>query len=206
MSLLAVFVLASLGAEPAEDPRAEPREESIGSLLSGETEKADGRDASAQGLLFRMLGWTAALGVAALAAVRIWKKVGGAGRLPAGDAGSLRVIGRTALTPRHFLYAVRVGNQRLLVVGVSGDRISALTEFDDPAQVVALDPSFQTALEGEAGDGNGGERGEGGLSGYRAEVNRLRQMVRGWRGRIARTKSDRPESGIIARGRSEVPV
>jgi len=66
-----------------------------------------------------MLGWVAALAVLAVAAARAWRRF--APRGAAGPEGAgLRVVGRAALTARHFVYAVRVGNQRLLLLGVSG--------------------------------------------------------------------------------------
>ncbi len=202
MSPAALLIIASLlapAAAPAEAPaEARPageappaRTDSIGGLLAEPSPATGDREASSTGLLFRMLGWVAALAVAAVAAVRIWRRM----VVPAAagtGAGAVRVVGRAALTPKHVVYMVKVANQRLLLVGVSGDRITALSEFDDPAQVLAVDSSFQRTLEAAGGEGGPEERGagvpslDGELTSYRHEVRRLLGVVRGWRGRLGR--------------------
>jgi flagellar biogenesis protein FliO len=187
---------AADGSRQAEDRSRE----SVASLLADGPGGTAEADRGGRGILFRMIGWVAAIAVGALAAVRIWKRMAVTARPGGADGGGLRVVGRTSLTPRHSLYAVRVGNARLIVVGVSGDRISALAEIDDPAQVVALDPSFRTALEKAGGpEGPAVREGGGGLdeklSSYRSEVQRLREMVRGWRGKLGRGGAAREAVG-----------
>jgi flagellar biogenesis protein FliO len=199
--LLAALAAADPPAAPgpipsapvAPRPEGEPRAagDSIGSLLSEPASVAE-REGSAGGLLFRVLGWMAALTVAAVAGIGIWKRLTVTGRT-GGEAGGIRVVGRAALTPKHSIYTVRVSNQRLLVVGVSGDRMTSLTEFDDPAQVLALDSSFQKALSAAGGREEAVESAEGGsalldgqLTPYRVEVRKLVEVVRGWRGRLGR--------------------
>ncbi len=217
--------LGGQGAEPApaavpaqETARSLPRD-SVGSLLETPADSAAAGalegSSGAMGALLRLLGWVAAIGVAAVAAVRIWRKVAPRSILGL-DGGGLKVVGRTALTPRHFIYAVRVGNQRLLVVGVSGDRISALSEFVDPAQVLALDRRFPEALSQAGPDdvpGGGGARGGGdkaaskgreeaeglreeSLLPYQREVRKLQDLVRNWRGRLRRSFEPRSESVV----------
>jgi flagellar biogenesis protein FliO len=189
-------------AQPAPAPAGTPAPAagSIGSLLAEPLPDLAESGPSPGGMLFKMLGWVAVVGVLALAAVRIWKRLAPAGAGSMGGGG-LKVVSRAALTPRHLLYAVRVGNHRLLVVGVSGDRIAPLTEFDDPAQVLALDPSFKKELFGAAAPGGlegpeaGRESGEEDpLSPYRREVKRLREVVRGWRGKWGRVAAAEVES------------
>jgi len=211
MTALALTISAILAqGAPATPPGAAPppvREsrsaapESIGSLLA-EPAPSGERAPTTGGAFFQMLGWVAALGVLALAAVRVWRRLAARGA-PGADGGGLRVVSRAALTPRHFIYTVRVGSQRLLVVGVSGDRITALSEFDDPAQVLALDSAFQKSLE-RAGGPEAAETGEearlraeGDLSPYRREVQRLSELVRGWR-RAAGGWGKRTEGGGTA--------
>jgi len=171
---------------------------SVGSLFREDPGEGKKEETGTRGILFRMLGWVAALAVLAIAAVRIWKKVISPGRVGF-DGGGLRVVGRTALTPRHFLYAVRVGNQRLMVVGVSGDRISPITEFDDPAQVLSLDASFQKTLENaenpEARPDREGISLAEGYSPYRQEVKKLVNMVKRWRGRMSHSFGTGADSG-----------
>lgn len=183
---------------PAALQPSAPKPESVGSLLAGEGSGRRGTGpqetptlagGGAGGILFRMLGWMAAVAVAAIVLVKVWKRLVPSAA-PGGPAGGIRVVGRAALTPRHSLYTVRVGNHRMLVVGVSGDRMTALTQFDDPAQVVALDGSFQKTLEGAPPPGEDGSLAppvpEGDLSLYRREVGRLRERVRLWRWRLGR--------------------
>jgi flagellar biogenesis protein FliO len=205
LPLIIIAALAAAADPPAAPgpvpsapvaPRAEGDRkaagDSIGGLLSEPATSPAEREGSAGGLLFRVLGWMSALTVAAVAGIGIWKRLTVTGRT-GGPAGGIRVVGRASLTPKHSIYTVRVSNQRLLVVGVSGDRMTALTEFDDPAQVLALDPSFQKELSAAGGGGDAGEPADGGsallegqLAPYRVEVRRLVEVVRGWRGRLGR--------------------
>lgn len=53
------------------------------------------------------------------------------------DSNLFRVIGRTALTPKHSVALVSVG-RRLILVGLCGDRISTLGEISDAAEVAEL--------------------------------------------------------------------
>ena len=188
---------AGPGSAPAAAPGPAFAPDSIGGLLSESAPESTAAPVTARGMFFRMLGWVAALAVLALAAVRITKRLM-PGRVAVPGAGALRVVGRTALTPRHSIYAVRVGSQRLLLVGVSGDRIAPLSQFDDPAQVLDIDSDFGRTLEREMGEGGpraetpgreeagGSQREQGGLLAYQREVRRLREIVRGWRGRLRR--------------------
>ncbi len=193
LAMAVISILAQGTPAPAAPPVRETRAsapESIGSLLA-EPKAAEERTGAAGGVLFQMLGWVAALGILALAGVRVWRRL--AARVGLGlDSGGLRVVSRAALTPRHFIYTVRLGSQRLLVVGVSGDRITALSEFDDPAQVMALDSAFEKSLERAGAPeavearGTAGGRPDGDLSPYRREVQKLSELVRGWRGRLVK--------------------
>ena len=179
--------------KPAADDRGEARSgDSIGSLLAEPLPGGTGAAGSSGRALYRMLGWTAALALAALCGLRIFRRVapGRAARGRTGTGGGIRVVSRTALTSRHSLFTVRVGSSRLLVVGVSGDRITPVSEIEDPAQVMALDPSFARALD-RAGGGEPGLAPETGpadgpdrIAPFRAEVGRIREVVRGWRARL----------------------
>jgi len=78
------------------------------------------------------------------------------------DAGAMKIVGRTGLTPKHSLVLVRVG-RRYLMVGVSADRLDTLCEISDPEEVAQLAArigidrsakggSFDALLAGEASD------------------------------------------------------
>lgn len=51
--------------------------------------------------------------------------------------GSLRVVGRAALSPKNQLVLVEVG-KRLVLVGVSPDRVERITEITEPIEVAGL--------------------------------------------------------------------
>lgn len=53
------------------------------------------------------------------------------------DNAALQVIARTGVTPRHSVVLIRLG-QRLVLVGVAGDRIQRLGEVTDPAEVAEI--------------------------------------------------------------------
>lgn len=53
------------------------------------------------------------------------------------DRGQLEILGRVSLTPKHQVVIVKVG-LRCIVVGVSPDRLSRLSEIDDAAEVAGL--------------------------------------------------------------------
>lgn len=188
MSTLVLALVLAAGAETAASA-----DEPLGSLLArtdAAPVAATGDAVTPRGVVYRLLGWTAALCVLGTAAVGIWKR---AAARPGGIAGGrgLRVVSRTALSQRHLLYLVRVGNERMLLLGVSGDRIATLTEFKDAAQVLALDGSFAETLKGvgvptsrdETGS-DGQSEPDGPLLPFRREIHRLRSVVSGWRDRL----------------------
>ena len=53
------------------------------------------------------------------------------------EDGLLRVVGRASLTPKSNVALLRVG-RRFVLLGVSGDRVSMLTEVTDPEEVSEL--------------------------------------------------------------------
>ncbi|MBI4717321.1 MAG: flagellar biosynthetic protein FliO [Planctomycetes bacterium] len=82
--------------------------------------------------------------------------------MPAGrvrDTGVIRTLGRLSLAPKHQMVAVQVG-RRVLLVGVSPDRVSALGAIANPVEVADLlsraaprgqaDLAFDPLLEAEA--------------------------------------------------------
>jgi flagellar biosynthetic protein FliO len=78
------------------------------------------------------------------------------------DAGAMKLVGRTGLTPKQSLALVQVG-RRYVVVGVSPDRLDSLCEICDPDEVAELGlrigsqrtgaaDEFNALLAGEASD------------------------------------------------------
>jgi flagellar protein FliO/FliZ len=65
-----------------------------------------------------------------------------------GDDGVMRVVGRTALSPRQSLALVRVG-RRFVVVGVSPDRVDAVCDITDSDEVADL--AAQSSAKGLSG-------------------------------------------------------
>ena len=53
------------------------------------------------------------------------------------DNAALQVIARTGVTPRHSVVLIRLG-QRLVLLGVAGDRIQRLREVTGPAGVAEI--------------------------------------------------------------------
>ena len=53
------------------------------------------------------------------------------------DAGVLRVLSRTTLTPKHSVALIQLGH-RFVLVGVSPDRVGMLSEITDPQEVASL--------------------------------------------------------------------
>lgn len=61
----------------------------------------------------------------------------GAGLMSGGRAGLVEVVSRTALSPRHSACLVRIG-RRLVLIGVSAERLTPLDVISDPEQVSSL--------------------------------------------------------------------
>ncbi len=53
------------------------------------------------------------------------------------DAGVLRVLSRTSLTPKHSVALIQLG-RRFVLVGVSPDRVGMLSEITEPQEVASL--------------------------------------------------------------------
>ena len=78
------------------------------------------------------------------------------------DAGVMKLVGRTGLTPKQSLALVQVG-RRYVVVGMSPDRLDSLCEISDPEEVAEMGlrigsqrtgsaDEFNALLAGEASD------------------------------------------------------
>jgi len=98
----------------------------------------------------------------------------------------VQVIGRGALGPKHQVVVTRVG-ERILILGLTSDRIVRLGEVDDPREAVKLLPpeaSFaeKVTLTEAAYREEDAAKGdiETSLEPYRREIERLRGMVELW--------------------------
>ena len=160
------------------------------------------RDSSVSGVFLRMIGWTAVVVAVGAAIVLLLKRYTAFGRQLNGG-GAIRVVGRTALSPKHSIFLVRLGNQRLLAVGVSGDRMVTLSEIEDPAGILACDSEFRSSLESYEGEG----RSDGLASGreaellpYQQEIRRVRGLLGSWRGLFQRggASARMPEADPVA--------
>ncbi|MGE3164245.1 MAG: flagellar biosynthetic protein FliO [Planctomycetota bacterium] len=140
---------------------------------------------------FRVLGWLLVVVVLAVGTIaglrRLQRGAGGerAGRL-------MEVVGRTALTSKHQLAAVRVG-ERLLIVGISPDGVHGISEITDPREVVPLTVrgGFSRAMNVALDPAAAHEPDEVQLATHRREIHKLKRMVGNWRG--SRPGSERPE-------------
>ncbi len=119
-------------------------------------------------------------------------------RRGASEGGTITIVDRVALSPRHAVAVLRV-SERTLVVGFSGDRVSPLAEWGGDA--LAGGTSAETAPERPESywfrnprDASGGapETTLGASSGssdvwdrdlapYRREVTRLKEALESWR-------------------------
>ncbi len=98
------------------------------------------------------------------------------------DPGALRVVGRTALSPKHFVWVLEFRG-REIVVGGSPDRLTLLAAFERepsrPAESRDEEPAPDRARQG-SGEGGGRARRVTArdLLPYRRQVERLRGILR----------------------------
>ena len=72
----------------------------------------------------------------AVGGIWAWKRfVPGAGGV--WRSGPVTLLGRVNITPKHQVYALRVG-RRVIIVGVTADHMRTLSEIDDPDEVAAV--------------------------------------------------------------------
>jgi flagellar biogenesis protein FliO len=84
--------------------------------------------------------WLGTAGIAGALAIFGGASLASKRFLPARDSGPIRVVGRTALSPRHSVYLLRVGD-RVLILGTGPQGAPAnLGEVTDPAELARLAP------------------------------------------------------------------
>ncbi|MBI4602747.1 MAG: flagellar biosynthetic protein FliO [Planctomycetes bacterium] len=109
-----------------------------------------------------------------------------------GEAGAVQVVGRALLSHRHAVYVLRVSNRRL-VIGVSGDRMTALGAVDDgaPERPAAEKPERAPGAGPRGFSARPGDReavasaraiDPAELLPYRKQMDRLRGLLREMRG------------------------
>ncbi|MCZ6793414.1 MAG: flagellar biosynthetic protein FliO [Planctomycetota bacterium] len=112
-----------------------------------------------------------------------------------GELGDLRVVGRVSLGPRHAVFLLRCG-PRSIAVGVSGDRMTCLGEFeageeslDEPLPVPRVSPrrrasrSMADRHEEFHGEMDDGDVDHTPRSADPPEMERLRGIFRNWKER-----------------------
>jgi flagellar biogenesis protein FliO len=147
-SLVAVLLAASPAAAAGSEPR--PRE-TVGDLLraGGAAPAADA--GSVLRSFLRLAGGAAAVLVAGVALLWFYRRLSPQ-RAIAARGGLLEVLDRAALTPRHTVYLLRIAERKMVLVGVSGERMAALAALDDaspraapPAERAGLDEALAPA-------------------------------------------------------------
>lgn len=126
----------------------------------------------------------AALAIAGASAGLVWaeRRLAARGR-GVSAPGGLRLAGRVALSPKHFVCVLKLG-EREVVVGVSPDRLTTLAVFDRegaaPGARPEAPPRERPAEKApEAASGGGLRRlTDGELLPYRRQVERLRGLLR----------------------------
>jgi flagellar biogenesis protein FliO len=70
-----------------------------------------------------------------------------------GEGRLLRVVGRASLSPKHSVVLLGLG-RRFLLLGIAGDRVTALAEVSDPEEVAELSLRLGSGLQ-RSGEGFG---------------------------------------------------
>ena len=84
--------------------------------------------------------WWVPTGITAALAVAGGVSIASKRFLPSGDTGPIRVVGRSALSTKHSVYLLRVGD-RVLILGTGPQGApSTLGEVTDPAELARLAP------------------------------------------------------------------
>lgn len=118
-----------LEAAPSE-ARVDPGD-TLEDLLESkkETGERGPRVESPLGAFWKVVSWTSGVLAVGLVALFLFRRY--LGRGGAVGTTAVEVIGRTALSPRHSVYLIRIARRRLVAVGVCGDRMTTLAELDD---------------------------------------------------------------------------
>lgn len=135
------------GASPASSAEAKPRGSILPPRQRSRTAAADG---SSRVIKTRVTPWyQSGLGsltiVLMVVGVSVWAVRRWVPSARPGGSSAMRVSGRVNLTPKHSIALVHVG-RRYLLVGLSGDRMTTLSEVSDPDEVADL-----AALVNESG-------------------------------------------------------
>lgn len=210
--------LSATGTSASENGRGVPSgSESLRDLMTvdnhGPNLPKPPRQVSGVGsTLLRIMAWTfavLALGAGGLFLLRKYTPL--ARNLNAG--GAVRILGRTALSPKHTVFLLRVSNQKILVVGVSGDRMVNLSELSDPTAILGVDREFNAALDSFDGKWPERDDSESAPEGlypsrisshvgsaqetnadraalpYQREVQKVRNLIGSWRNKLNRADS-----------------
>lgn len=125
-------------ADPAEDwgKKSEDKPFPLTEERSKGGGKAPAADGSFLGLLLRVALYLALVLGLLFATAWLVKRILPA-RARAGGTQAIQLLARSALSARHEVYLVQVGN-RVLVLGVTSDRMATLDVISDPEEVAAV--------------------------------------------------------------------
>ena len=160
--------------------------------------------------VLRTIGWLGFVIVIAIAALFLVRKYF-PGAVVSSNKNLIRVLGRGVVGPKHQIAVTQVGD-RVLILGLTGDSMTALGEINDPKEKVKFTPADQTfaghirsedssyqqqSSAVSAGDGSDPESevGQGyrsshesRLEPYRREIDRLKSMFGFWNQQDPRSK------------------
>ena len=203
VTLLLVLVLCA-ARTVAQNPGGVHSGATIGDLLeeeSVESGAAAPAGPSLTGTFLRMIGWAAGVVAVGGALLLVIKKFTPAGRMLTGN-GMIHVLGRTSLSPRHTVFVVRIARHRVLVVGLSGDRMVTLSEISDASEILDLVGDFRSKLDAATAGDATSALGDPGVAAavqdhglvespvdlrrYQREIDKFRKVVSGWRSLMSR--------------------
>lgn len=101
-----------------------------------EARKSEPSDQSMFGVILNIVMWVALLSLIFIGGMWLMRKMVPGSRKLFGSR-LVNVLGRTHLSSKHAVYLLKVGD-KVLVVGVAGDRIQPLSEVTDPREVARM--------------------------------------------------------------------
>lgn len=130
---------ASGATPPSSSAEAKPRRSILPLRQRSRAAAGDGTD---RAIKHRAEAWyqtgLGSLGIVlAVVAISVWAVRRWVPAARSGSSSAIRVSGRVNLTPKHSIALVHVG-RRYLLVGLSGDRMTILSEVSDPDEVADL--------------------------------------------------------------------
>jgi len=137
--------LPTVNAEGEGSKLARPGE-TVGDLMS-RAKRDSSSTSSGSGRFFafvRLMGAVVVVAFTGLALVWLWRrtKLGAPSRL---GAGVVSVMGRTSISPKHSVSLLRVGSDRVIVVGICGDTLTQLATIEGVEEIEKLLSEIEAA-------------------------------------------------------------